>query len=78
MNAGGGGPDEIEQMLHKAANVATLQRSAIGALRIAVELAHRLRKRGDLYKARELIAPLRELVDKLGDNEDARAARGFI
>ena len=43
----GGGSDEIEQMLHKAANVATLQRSAIGRLRVAVELARRLQKRGD-------------------------------
>ena len=74
----GGGSDEIEQMLHKAASVATLQRSAIGQLRIALELARRLQKRGDLAKARELLAPHAELVGRLGDNEDARAAREFL
>ena len=74
---GGGGPDEIDQLLQKAANVATLQRSAIGGLRVAVELAHRLRMRGEPDKARELIATHGELVDKLGDSEDARAAREF-
>ena len=74
----GGGSDEIEQMLHKAANVATLQRSAIGRLRIAVELARRLQKRGDPDKARELVAPHAELVGRLGDSEDARAARDFF
>ena len=73
----GGALDEIEQMLHKAANVAALQRSAIGCLRIAVELARCLRKRGNLERAREFIAPHAELIDKLGDSEDARAAREF-
>lgn len=74
----GGGPDEIEQMLHKAANVATLQRSAIGQLRIAVELAGRLRRRGEVDEARELIAPHGELVGKLDDSQDGRAAREFF
>ncbi|MER8874835.1 hypothetical protein NKI04_34380 [Mesorhizobium sp. M0814] len=73
----GGGPDEIEQMLHKAANVATLQRSAIGQLRIAVELARGLRRRGEVDEARELIAPHGELVGKLGDSQDGRAASEF-
>ena len=74
----GGGPDEIEKMLHKAANVATLQRSAIGQLRIAVELARCLRSLGDVEKAREFIAPHGELVGKLDDSQDARAAREFF
>jgi hypothetical protein len=69
----GGGPGEIEQMLHNAANVAKLQRSAIGQLRIALELARR-----NAAKARDLLAPHAELVAKLGDNEDARAAREFL
>ncbi len=73
----GGDSDEIELMLQRAANVATVQHSAIGGLRVAVELAQRLRKRGDPDKARELVAPHGELVDKLGDSEDARAAREF-
>ena len=55
-----------------------LQRSAIGQLRIALELARRLQKRGNPAKARQLLAPHAELVAKLGDNEDARAAREFL
>ena len=43
----GGSPDEIEQMLHKAESIATLQHSATGRLRVALELARRLRKQGN-------------------------------
>jgi pimeloyl-ACP methyl ester carboxylesterase/tetratricopeptide (TPR) repeat protein len=74
----GGGSDEVEQMLHKAAAVATLQRSAVGQLRIAIDLARHLRMRGSLENAHELIASHKELIAKLGDNEDARTAKEFL
>ena len=74
----GAGTDEVEQMLHKAANVAARQRSAIGRLRVAVELARRFRKRKEAAKARDLIASHIELIDRLGDSADARAARELL
>ena len=74
----GGGSHEIEWMLHKAENIAALQRSAIGRLRVAVELARRFQKRGDAQRAHELVMPHAELVGRLGDSADARAARDFF
>ena len=74
----GGGSHEIEWMLHKAENIAALQRSAIGRLRVAVELARRFQKRGDAQRAHEVVMPHAELVGRLGDSADARAARDFF
>jgi hypothetical protein len=70
----GGDGNEIEAMLSNAANVATLQGSAIGRLRVAVERARRHRKRGDPDKARRLVAPFGDLLGKLQDTADGRAA----
>ena len=74
----GAGADEVQQMLRKAAHVATLQRSATGRLRVSIELARRLRKRKQVNEAREVLASQRELIAKLGDCPDARAARDLL
>ena len=74
----GAGTHEVEQMLHKAADIAALQRTAIGRLRVAVELGRRFRKRKDAKKARSLITPHIDLINKLGDSVDARAARELL
>jgi hypothetical protein len=74
----GSSSDEIEKILYKAKSVADLRNSTMSRLRVAIELARRLRKRGMLEKARALVAPHRELVDKLGNNDDACAAREFF
>jgi len=50
----------------------------MGGLRIAVELAHRLRKKGHAARARELMTPYGELIKKLGDTADARAALDIL
>jgi hypothetical protein len=65
-------------MLRKAAHVATMQRSAAGRLRVSIELARRLRKRRLANEARELFASQRELIARLGDCPDARAARDLL
>jgi pimeloyl-ACP methyl ester carboxylesterase/class 3 adenylate cyclase/tetratricopeptide (TPR) repeat protein len=75
---GGAGTQEIEQMLRKAADIAALQRTAIGRLRVAVELGRRFRKRKDAKKARSLIVPHVDLINRLGDSADARAARELL
>jgi pimeloyl-ACP methyl ester carboxylesterase/class 3 adenylate cyclase/tetratricopeptide (TPR) repeat protein len=74
----GAGSHEVETLLHQAAGVATLQRSAIGHLRVMVELARGLRKRGDARRARDLLASQLELVGKLGDRPDAHAVQELL
>ena len=55
-------------MLSKAQGVADIQNAAVSRLRIALELARCFRRRGDPGKARALIAPYSDLVEKLGDS----------
>jgi pimeloyl-ACP methyl ester carboxylesterase/DNA-binding SARP family transcriptional activator/tetratricopeptide (TPR) repeat protein len=74
----GAGSDEAEQMLHTAADIATLQHSAIGRLRVDVEMARRLRKRKEIGKARDVLIPHIDLIDRLGESADARAARELL
>jgi hypothetical protein len=50
----------------------------MGQLRISIELARRLRERGDDQSARDWIAPHSDLIARLGDNTDGRAAREFL
>ncbi len=71
----GAAPQESMQILNKAADIAGLQRSAIVGLRVAVEQARRLRQGGQSARAREIMMPHGELITRLGDAPDARAAR---
>lgn len=72
---GGASINEVEQMLRRAAEVAALQKSSTSQLRVAVELARRLRLRGDADRARALLESHRGLMERLGDSSDAVAAR---
>jgi hypothetical protein len=74
----GAAPEESLQILNKAAGVAGLQRSAIVGLRVAIEQARRLREGGQSASARELMMPHGELITRLGDVADARAAREVL
>jgi hypothetical protein len=64
---------EIEQMLTKAAEVAALQHSAIGQLRVAIDLAKHLRKQGEGGRAREILARHTDLLRKLNGGGIARS-----
>ena len=78
IRARGTASDEaVEKMLSKAQGVADIQNAAVSRLRIALELARCFRRRGDPGKARALIAPYSDLVEKLGDSRDAVAAHEF-
>jgi tetratricopeptide (TPR) repeat protein len=74
----GAAPQEIMHILNKAADIAVLQRSAIGGLRVATELARRLRTGGHAARARDLIKSHSALITRLGDNADAQAAREVL
>ncbi len=74
----GAAPQEIMQILNKAADIAVLQRSAIGGLRVATELARRLRRGGHASRARDLIRSHNALITRLGDTADALAAREVL
>ena len=74
----GAAPEEVVHILNKAADIAVVQRSAIGGLRVATELARRLRIKGHASRARELMMPHVELINRLGDAADARAAREIL
>jgi len=74
----GAAPEELQEMLRKAEDVATSQCSAVSRLRAAVELARLSRKRRQARKAREILAPHSELIERLGNSRDARAARELL
>jgi pimeloyl-ACP methyl ester carboxylesterase/class 3 adenylate cyclase/tetratricopeptide (TPR) repeat protein len=74
----GAAPEEVVQILNKAADIAVVQRSAIGGLRVATELARRLRKGRHGARARELMAPHVDLINRLGNVADACAAREIL
>src|SRR5439155_22679264 len=74
----GAAPEEVLQILNKAADIAVVQRSAIGGLRVATELARRLRKGRHAARARELMAPHVDLINRLGNVADACAAREIL
>jgi len=71
-------PVETEKILYRANDVAAAQHSVMGQLRISIELARRLRERGDGESARGLLAPHSDLIARLCDNNDGRAAREFL
>jgi class 3 adenylate cyclase/tetratricopeptide (TPR) repeat protein len=74
----GAEPEEFEQMLRKAADVADSQCSGLSQLRTAVELARLFRRRRQARKARDILASHSELIERLGDSRDARAARELL
>ncbi|MBS3647302.1 alpha/beta fold hydrolase [Pseudaminobacter sp. 19-2017] len=69
---------EVETRLRRAADVAFSQHSRIGELRIATELARRLRDRGREYEASDLISRHAALIAQLRDSPHALAAREFL
>jgi tetratricopeptide (TPR) repeat protein len=74
----GAAPQEIMHILNKAADIAVLQHSAIGGLRVATEMARRLRVSGHAARAHDLIRSHSALITRLGDNADAHAAREVL
>jgi pimeloyl-ACP methyl ester carboxylesterase/class 3 adenylate cyclase/tetratricopeptide (TPR) repeat protein len=69
---------EVEARLRHAAEAAFSQHSRIGELRIATELARRLRDRGRELEASDLISAHAALIAQLRDSPHALAAREFL
>ena len=74
----GASPAHVEMWLRRAVQVAASQQSRIGELRVATELARRLRDRGGEIEAKEMMLSHSELVSQLGDGRDAVLAREFL
>src|SRR4051794_27638712 len=74
----GATPEELQKMLRNAEDVATSQCSAVSRLRAAIELARLFRKGRQARKARDILAAHTELIERLGNNRDARAARELL
>lgn len=70
----GAKPEEFEQMLRKAAEVAACQGSGHSQLRTALDLARLFRRRRQPRRTRDILMPHIDLIEKLGQHADARAA----
>jgi predicted ATPase len=74
----GAAPAVVEKKLRQAQAMARSQHSAMGELRLARELAGRLRRQDRLREAKDLLAPHADLIARLNGFQDGEAARDFL